>query len=316
MSFDETTLTIGTRGSELALWQARHVAARIAALPGAPRVEVATIRTEGDKITDVPLSKVAGKAFFTKEIEEELAAGRVDVAVHSLKDLATELPPGLVVGAVLERADPRDVLIAAGPSTLETLPRGARVGTSSLRRRAMLARARPDVELVELRGNVPTRIQRMLEGRYDAIILAAAGVERLGLAEHVRERLPFERFLPAVAQGAMAIQVRAEDARTRRWVEPLDDEPTRHATVAERALLSRLEGGCQIPVGAHGEVRDGRLVLRAEVCSLDGRETVSGERSGAAEEAERLGGELADELLGRGAGEILARIRGELEVGG
>jgi hydroxymethylbilane synthase len=311
-------LRIGTRGSELALWQARHVAARLGALAGAPPVELVVIRTEGDKITDVPLSRVAGKAFFTKEIEEALGDGRVDLAVHSLKDLATEMPAGLTIGAVLEREDPRDALLAPAPLAIATLARGARVGTSSLRRRAMLARARPDLELVELRGNVPTRIERMLAGGYDAIVLAAAGVARLGLSEHLRERLPLERFLPAVSQGAMAVQVRTDDARTRRWLAPLEDPATRAATSAERALLGRLEGGCQIPVGALATLVDGELWLRAEVCALDGRETVSGERRGDPAAAEIVGLELADELIGRGAGEILARIRGELapELGG
>jgi len=315
MSDSVAALRIGTRGSDLALWQSRHVAAAIGALPGAPPVELVVIKTEGDKITDVPLSQVAGKAFFTKEIEEALADGRVDLAVHSLKDLATEVPAGLAVAAVLEREDPRDALLAPAPTTLEALSRGARVGTSSLRRRAMLARARPDVELVELRGNVPTRIERMLEGRYDAILLAAAGVQRLGLTEHLRAHLPLERFLPAVAQGAMAIEIRADDERARRWVEPLDDAATHAATFAERALLARLEGGCQIPVGALGRVEKGELVLRAEVCSLDGRETVGGHRSGPVEEAERIGAELADELIGRGAAEILERIRGGIGAG-
>jgi hydroxymethylbilane synthase len=305
-------LRIGTRGSELALWQSRHVAARIAARPGAPPVELVTIRTEGDKITDVPLSTVAGRAFFTKEIEQALAAGEVDLAVHSLKDLATALPPGLAIGAVLEREDPRDVLLAPAPTSLAALPAGARVGTSSIRRRALLARARPDLELVELRGNVPTRIQRMLEGRYDAIVLAAAGVRRLGLLAHVVESLPLERFLPAVAQGAMAIEVRATDADTLRWVAPLDHPATRAAVSAERALLAKLEGGCQVPVGALGELVDGRLVLRAEVCSTDGAETVAGRCEGEPAEAGALGVELAHRLLDGGAGAILAALRGEL----
>jgi len=304
-------LRIGTRGSALALWQSRHVAARIAALPGAPAVELVIIKTEGDKITDVPLSRVAGRAFFTKEIEEALVAREIDLAVHSLKDLATELPAGLALGAVLEREDPRDVLLAPEPTSLDQLPRGARIGTSSLRRRALLARARPDLELAELRGNVPTRIERMLEGRYDAIVLAAAGVRRLGLVEHLRETLGLDRFLPAVAQGAMAIQVREGDRSTLDWVRPLDHAPTRAATAAERALLAELEGGCQIPVGALAELAEGRLLLRGEVCSLDGRETVAGWSDGRVAEAERIGRELAHRLLEQGAGAILSAIRGE-----
>jgi hydroxymethylbilane synthase len=314
MSADVRSLRIGTRGSELALWQSRRVAELVARLPGAPAVELVVIRTEGDRITDVPLSRVAGKAFFTKEIEHALAAGEVDLAVHSLKDLATALPYGLEVGAVLEREDPRDALLASAAVTLDTLPAGARVGTSSLRRRAMLARARPDLELVELRGNVPTRIERLLEGRYDAIVVAAAGVVRLGLTGHLRERLSLDRFLPAVAQGAMAIQTRERDERVLAWVRPLDHAATRVATAAERSLLARLEGGCQIPVGALGEVAAGRLALRAEVCSLDGRSTVAGRREGDVADAERLGAALADELADRGAAGILAGIRAAAEA--
>jgi len=308
-------LRIGTRGSALALWQSRRVAELVARRPGAPPVELVVIHTEGDRITDVPLSRVAGKAFFTKEIEQALAAGTVDLAVHSLKDLATALPYGLDIAAVLEREDPRDALLAPAPVTIDTLPAGARVGTSSLRRRALLARARPDLELAELRGNVPTRIERMLEGRYDAIVLAAAGVARLGLTAHVVERLPLERFLPAVSQGAMAVQTREGDERVLEWVRPLDHAATRAATAAERALLGRLEGGCQVPVGALGEVAGDRLVLRAEVCSLDGRAAVAGRRDGAVADPERLGAELADELADRGAAAILDAIRAAAEAG-
>jgi hydroxymethylbilane synthase len=314
MSAGVRPLRIGTRGSDLALWQARRVSELVSLLPGAPPVELVIIRTEGDRITDVPLSRVAGKAFFTKEIEQALAAGEVDLAVHSLKDLATALPYGLELGAVLEREDPRDALLAGAPVTLDSLPSGARVGTSSLRRRAMLARARPDLELLELRGNVPTRVERMLEGRYDAIVLAAAGVVRLGLTGHVRERLSLDRFLPAVAQGAMAVQTRERDERVLEWVRPLDHAATRAATAAERSLLARLEGGCQIPVGALAEVAGGRLSVRAEVCSLDGRRTVAGRREGGVEEAERLGAALADELADRGAAAILAEIRAAAET--
>jgi hydroxymethylbilane synthase len=313
MTNPKRPLRLGTRGSELALWQSNHVAARIAALPGAPPVELVVIRTVGDAITDVPLSEVAGKAFFTKEIEDALAAGDIDVAVHSLKDLATRVPDGLAVGAVLEREDPRDVLLAAAPVTLATLAAGARVGTSSLRRKAMLARARPDVEPVELRGNVPTRIRRMLEGRYDAILLAAAGVVRLGLTAEVREHLDLARFLPAVAQGAMAVELRADDADTAPWVTPLDHAATRAATAAERALLARLEGGCQIPVGAYAEIVGGELRLRAEVCSLDGRRTVAGAERGAPADAATIGERLADQLIEAGAADLLDEIRAALE---
>jgi hydroxymethylbilane synthase len=306
-------LRIGTRGSALALWQARHVAALLAALPGAPATASVILKTAGDRITEVPLSQVAGKAFFTKEIEEALLAGEVDLAVHSQKDLATEMPAGLAIAAVLEREDPRDAWLspwgASGPG-IEQLASGARVGTSSLRRRALLARWRPDLEIAELRGNVPTRVDRLLAGEFDAIVLAAAGLRRLGLERRITALLPVERWLPAVAQGAVAVQVRAGDERTAGWVRRLDDPATRAATTAERALLRRLEGGCQIPVGALATVKDGGIRLQGSVCSLDGRRSVEGERRGTMAEAQRVGAALAEELIAGGAGEILAAIRG------
>ncbi len=315
------TLRIGTRGSELALWQARHVAGLLARLDGASgelTIEIVEIRTAGDQVLDRPLSEVPGKAFFTKEIEEALTQGRVDLAVHSLKDLPTELPDGLALAAVLEREDPRDVWLARGGSSgagFDALPAGARVGTSSLRRRALVARFRPDLELVDLRGNVPTRVRRLEEGRYDAIVLAAAGVKRLGLERHVTEFLPLARFLPAVAQGAVAVEIRAGDAGTRAWVRRLDHTPTRLATAAERALLATLEGGCQVPVGALAALDgvDGLsgdvLRLTAEVVAVDGRRHVAGQRSGAASRPEELGRALAEELIAGGAATILAEIR-------
>ncbi len=316
------SLRIGTRGSELALWQARHVAEQLAALPGAPPTELVVIRTQGDRVTDLPLSQVAGKDFFTREIEHALSSAEIDLAVHSLKDLATSEPPGLALGAVLAREDPRDVLIArqgAAPraldgGTLDTLPAGARVGTCSLRRRALLARWRPDLELVDLRGNVPTRIRHLDEGALDkscmdAIVLAAAGVKRLGLAGRISAFLPTARALPAPGQGAIAVQVREADTETRSWVERLDDAATRAATAAERAFLARLEGGCQVPVGALAEIEGTRLTIAGIVCSLDGRKAVEGRLEGEADDAEALGLALAEELLARGAGEILAAIR-------
>jgi hydroxymethylbilane synthase len=310
-----STLRIGTRASALARWQAEHVAAALRSLPGAPEPELVLIRTEGDRIQDVPLSQVEGKAFFTKEIEEALLEGRVDVAVHSLKDLATRMPAGLELGAVMEREDSRDVLIAREGVDAHDLPRSARVGTSSLRRRALLARWRPDLALLELRGNVPSRIAKLEEGSYDAIVLAAAGVKRLGMETRIGAYLPFDHLLPAVAQGAVGVQVRAGDAEVVGWVGRLEHAPTRAATTAERALLGRLEGGCQVPVGALARLVDGArpgspdLHLRAVVCSLDGRRAVVGERRGTPGEPEGLGVALAEDLLSRGGEEILAGIR-------
>ena len=302
-------LRIGTRQSDLARWQANHVVVSIGGLAGAPSAEVLYIKTEGDRITDVPLHMMPGKSFFTKEIEQALLDEQVDVAVHSLKDLATELPRGLVIGAVMEREDPRDVLLSHGGTPLEDLAPGARIGTSSLRRRALLRRWRPDLELVDLRGNVPTRIHKLSEGRFDAIVLAAAGVKRLDFESRITAYLPLERVLPAVAQGAVALQVREDDEYVLSWVRQLDDADTRQATAAERALLGRLEGGCQVPVGALATITNGVLTLRAVVSSLDGTKSVEGTREGPSDQAEQVGVSLAEELLGRGAEVLLDEIR-------
>ncbi len=302
-------LTIGTRGSALATWQAEHVAERLRQLDGAPEVALEFIQTEGDKILDVALSKLPGKAFFTKELEQAILDGRVDLAVHSMKDVETALAPGLTIGAVLEREDPRDVLIARDDLTLDTLPDGAKVGTSSLRRGAFLKRWRPDLEIADLRGNVPTRIQKLDDGLYDAIVLAAAGVIRLGVADRISSWFTDEILLPAVSQGAIAIEVREDDERVNGFVARLEHPGTRSAVTAERAFLRRVEGGCQIPVGAHATVEDGTLTLKAAICALDGAAAVEGAISGPVDAAGDLGTELAVDLLDRGGAAILAEIR-------
>ena len=301
-------LRIGTRRSRLARWQADHVAQAIASLQDAPPTEFVFITTEGDQITDVPLHQLGGKAFFTKEIEQSLVEAQVDVAVHSLKDLATVMPDGLALGAVLQREDPRDVLISRNGQALADLPAGASIGTSSLRRRALVARSRPDLRLADLRGNVPTRIRKLHEGAYDAIVLAAAGVKRLGFDAEITEYLEPAAFLPAVSQGAIGIQVRSGDDRTARWVSRLEHADTRAATTAERALLRRLEGGCQVPVGALAEAEGPVVRLRGIVASVDGAASVEGEAEGPREEAENLGTSLADDLVRRGADRILAQL--------
>jgi len=305
------TLRIGTRASALALWQAREVAARIAAQPAAPPVELVHVRTSGDQQSEVPLWQTRGQAFFTREIDRALLDEEVDVAVHSLKDLPTQLDAGLALAALLPRADPRDVLVSRSGTALAALPERARIGTSSLRRRAFLARLRPDATLLELRGNVPTRIERLQRGEYDAIVLAAAGLPRLGLAQHATEYLAPESFPPAVSQGVIGICARSEDEATLRWLAALDDRDARLAASAERALLRRLEGGCQVPLGALATVRGESLTLMACVCALDGSRhlTASATALAAAAEAEPLGVRVAEELLGRGAGELISSER-------
>jgi hydroxymethylbilane synthase len=304
-----TTLRLGTRGSRLALWQAERVRDLVTRLPGAPRVEIVKISTSGDRIQHVALSQVGGRDFFTKDIEDALLDGRVDLAVHSYKDLATDDPAGLQVGAVLERADPRDALVAAPGSTLAGLPAGATIGTSSLRRKAFVARLRPDLRCLELRGNVPTRIRKREEGEYDALLLASAGLDRLGLSHHIVERLDPEGLTPAPAQGAVAVQIRRGDEATGRWVGELNHGPTARATEAERVLLNVLEGGCQVPVGALAVESGGVLRMKARVASLDGSRSVTGEVEGSADEPGALGRTLGARLLDEGAGEILAGIR-------
>ncbi len=311
-------LRIGTRASALALWQARHVRALIDALPGAPAVELVPITTAGDLQTQVPLWAVRGRAFFTKELDRALLENRIDLAVHSLKDLPTELEPGLALAAVLEREDPRDALINRDGRALTALPAGARLGTSSLRRRAFIARLRPDIQLLELRGNVPTRLERLERGEYDAIVLAAAGLKRLGLESHITERLEPADFPPAVSQGAIGVCAREGDAATARWLEPLDHAATRLATAAERALLRRIEGGCQVPLGALARLEGRSIHMHAVVCALDGTRSLSAQGSVPAEAgaARGLGERLAGELLAQGAAQLIAAQRAAQQVAG
>jgi len=303
------TLRLGTRASRLALWQAEHVKNLVESLPGAPCVEIVTISTKGDRILDVPLFEISGQAFFTKEIENALLDERVDFAVHSMKDLATIMPDGLVLVATPEREDPRDVVVSNSGAGLEGLEPGSRVGTSSLRRRAFLASRRPDLVIKDLRGNVPTRLAKLRAGEYDAILLAAAGVKRLGFEAEISAFLEPELFPSAAGQGALALQARAGDAATRAWLENLDHAPTHAATAAERAFLRRVEGGCQVPAGAFATVSGSELEITAMVSSLDGRRVVRGAHGGVSIRAEVIGAELAEQLLGDGGDEILSEIR-------
>ena len=302
-------LRLGTRASRLAMWQAEHVKGLLEAMPGGPRIEIVTISTAGDRILDVPLSQLKGQAFFTKEIESALLDERIDFAVHSMKDLATIMPEGLVLAASPEREDPRDVILSATGVGLDDLPAGGRVGTSSLRRRAFLACRRPDLVIANLRGNVPTRLAKLRAGEYEAILLAAAGVKRLGYEAEISAYLEPEDFLPAPGQGALALQARADDATTRSWLENLDHAPTHAATTAERAYLRRIEGGCQVPAGALATVAGREMQLIAMVASLDGRRVVQGTLGGVAAKAEEIGVTLAEGLLADGGEEILSEIR-------
>ena len=301
-----TQLRLGSRGSALAMWQARHIAAALSALPDAPQVEIIEIKTSGDAQTDTPLWKTAGKGFFTAELDRALADKAIDLAVHSLKDLPTKMVPGLALAGVPEREDPRDALVCQPGIDPDMLPHGAAIGTSSLRRRAFVARWQQSFTHHELRGNVPTRIQKLDAGQYDAIVLAVAGLKRLGLADRISRALPISAFPPAVSQGALGIATREDDAVTRRIVAQLEHGPTRIAVTAERTLLHRLEGGCQIPLGANARIEGNELILTAQVCSVDGTSCIAAEERGDADKPELLGENVATLLIDRGARDVLA----------
>ena len=298
-------LTIGSRGSQLALWQARWIKARLEERGEACRIDI--IRTTGDKITDVPLAQVGSKGLFTKEIEEALLRGDVDLAVHSMKDLPTELPEGLTIAAVPAREDPRDALIG---KKLSELAAGSKVGTSSLRRAAQLRALRPDLRVESLRGNLDTRLRKLDEGRYDAIVLAAAGLKRMGWENRIAEVLSTDYMCPAVGQGALAIETRAGHGDAERICRALDHAETRLAVAAERALLAALGGGCQVPIGAYAQVDGDEVRLTAVVCTPDGDRLLRRNATGATLDPESLGNRLAQELLGAGADEILESVYG------
>jgi hydroxymethylbilane synthase len=300
-----TSLRIGTRGSDLAIWQANDVFKRISELPGAPPLEIVEIKSSGDLNQSIPLWTTTGRGFFTVELDQALIDEKIDLAVHSLKDLATVVSEGTLLAAVLEREDPRDAIVTRDGEDLMGLAKGARLGTSSLRRRAFVANARPDIEHAELRGNVPTRLRKLDDGEYDAIILATAGLKRLGLGDRISARLPTDIFPPAAAQGAVAICTRAGDEEALRWARPLEHKATRLAVDAERSLLRRLEGGCQAPVGTLATISDDSIGIFAAVCSLDGTDFVSARTSGSTENTAKIGAQLAEELLKNGAGRAL-----------
>ncbi|HKZ97495.1 MAG TPA: hydroxymethylbilane synthase [Hyphomicrobiaceae bacterium] len=302
-------IRIGTRGSALALAQTHEVRARLMAAHGLPEQAFAIriIKTTGDVIVDRPLAEAGGKALFTKEIEEALLANDIDLAVHSIKDMATVLPSGLAIAAALEREDPRDAFISVKFRSIDGMPAGSVVGTSSPRRQAQLKRLRPDIEVAGLRGNVETRLRKLGEGAADAVVLACAGLNRLGLAHRITMAIPIDVMLPAVAQGAIGIEIRSTDHRTAELVTPLNHEPTALCTTAERAFLARLEGSCRTPVAGHAGLQSGAIEFRGMTLSPDGRQCFIAKRNGPAHEAAAIGADAAEELLAQGALAFLGR---------
>lgn len=304
----DNVLRIATRQSPLALWQAHYVKQRLMACHPGLTVELVPLVTRGDVILDTPLAKVGGKGLFVKELEMALIEHRADLAVHSMKDVPIEFPKGLGLVTICEREDPRDAFVSNNYDSLDALPAGSIVGTSSLRRQCQLAERRPDLEIRSLRGNVGTRLGKLDKGDYDAIILAVAGLKRLALEDRIRMALPPELSLPAVGQGAVGIECRLDDTRTHALLAPLNHADTALRVKAERAMNMRLEGGCQVPIGSYAELVDGEIWLRALVGAPDGTVMIRGERRGKPEEAEQLGISLADELLANGAREILTEV--------
>lgn len=303
-------LVIGSRGSKLALWQAEWVRARLVALSPQTDVQIEIIKTSGDRLKDAPLSVIGGKGVFTKEIEEALLDERIDLAVHSLKDLPTRLPEGLIIAAIPEREDARDALVLRADlqtdnPSLKSLPEGTVVGTSSLRRLAQLKHLRSDLGIKDLRGNVDTRLRKLDAGDYDAVILAAAGLRRLGFSERISAAITTQEMLPAVSQGALGIETRSLDAATIKLLAPLNDRPTWLACIAERAMLRALGGGCQLPIAAHALVKGDSMRLEGLTAALSGDVVIREAIEGAAEDATQLGESLAARLLERGAASLL-----------
>ncbi len=303
-------IRIGTRASALALWQAEWVKSELEKKHPGVKVSLTKIKTTGDKILDVPLAKVGGKGLFVKEIEEAMLANEIDIAVHSMKDVPTFFPDGLHLSCITKREDPRDALLTRNRVKFNDLPKGANIGTSSLRRQAQLMNVRPDFVIHQLRGNVDTRLRKLKEGQYDAIILAAAGVKRLGLAENVTEYLDPRISLPAIGQGALGIECRVDDRELNDMISFFNHAETRVCVTGERALLRRLEGGCQVPIACYGEMKNGNLLLTGLVASVDGRQIIKDTIEGLPEKTEKMGVTLAETLLSRGADVILREVYG------
>ncbi len=304
----DRTIRIGTRGSALARWQTEHIAGLLRAAYADLQIEITVIMTQGDRVLDQPLPLVGGKGLFTAELEAALRSGEIDCAVHSLKDLPTEPTDGLIVGAIPDRADPRDALISRARFTLATLPQGAAVGTSSRRRAAQVLHSRPDLQMLDIRGNVDTRVRKALnpEGAYDAILLAYAGLDRLGKADVISEQLSFDAVLPAPGQGALAVQCR--DNESRDLLTLITHAPSATAVSAERAFLGALGSGCSLPVAAYAEIEDRKLHLRGRINSLSGAEQIDVEMIGGIDEAEAIGRELAQKALAQGAARLLESV--------
>ncbi|WP_241608357.1 hydroxymethylbilane synthase [Rosenbergiella australiborealis] len=304
----DKTIRIATRKSPLALWQAEYVQQQLIAHHPGLRVELVTMVTKGDILLDSPLSKVGGKGLFVKELESAMLEGRADLAVHSMKDVPVAFPEGLGLAAICPRENPLDAFVSNHYDNIDALPKGAVVGTSSLRRQCQLSALRPDLVIRSLRGNVGTRLAKLDAGEYDAIILASAGLIRLGLSARIRLSLPAELSLPAVGQGAVGIECRNDDTELHQLLAPLNHPPTALCVQAERAMNTRLEGGCQVPIASYAILNEDKLWLRGLVGTPEGDQIIAGERHGNAEDAEALGTSLAEELLARGAGEILRKV--------
>ncbi len=304
----ENIIRIGTRASLLALWQANWIKDTLEEQNTGIKVELIKIKTTGDKILDVPLAKVGGKGLFVKEIEDALLSNKIDLAVHSMKDVPTDLPEGLHIASITEREDPRDALLSRGGCEMMELPHNAKIGTSSLRRQAQILNVRPDFEINQLRGNLDTRINKLTTKELDAVILAAAGIRRMGWADKISEYIPTDVCLPAIGQGAVGVETRVDDEAINGLVSRLNHEPTSIAVRAERAFLKRLEGGCQVPIAAFGEINGKKIKLRGLVGRIDGSEIIKDSLEGSVHRVEEIGDELAEKLLSMGAGEILSEV--------
>ncbi len=305
-------IKVGSRDSALAMWQTQYVIDNLKSKTTEYNFEIVPIKAKGDKILDVALSKIGDKGLFTQELETAMLMGEIDLAVHSMKDMPTKLTEGLLIGAVMKRHDASDVLVSKNNCSLNDLPQGAKIGTSSLRRRSQLLHWREDLVIYDLRGNVETRLRKMTEENFDGIILAAAGIERLGRANSISEKIPFDICLPAVGQGAIGIEIRENDEEIQTLLRLINDEATFTAVRAERRLLGTLEGGCQIPIAAYGEISGDRLFLRGLVGSINGETLIKEQILGSVSEAEQLGEQLAQKLIEQGATEILSAIKKEM----